>query len=79
MSTINFKNTSFDLTARLQILVSGTSGVVICQGRVDGRVDVVSARRAAQLHLSYLGHDITTVSAQQPLAEGPATLTLSFD
>nr|HRD12399.1 arylsulfatase [Mycobacterium sp.] len=28
---------------------------------------------------NYLGHDVSTISAEQPLAEGPATLTLSFD
>jgi hypothetical protein len=79
MSTINFKNTSFDLAARLHIPVGGASGVVICQGGSMAGWALYLRDGVPSYTYNYLGHDISTISAQQPLPEGPATLALSFD
>jgi len=79
MSTVNFKNTSFDLAAQLQIPAGGASGVLICQGGSMAGWTLYLRDGVPSYTYNYLGHDISTISAQQPLAPGQATLGLSFD
>lgn len=78
-STLNFKNTSFDLTAHLQIPSGGGSGVIICQGGSMAGWSLYLLDGIPRYTYNYVGHDITTISGEQPLPEGEVTVELSFD
>lgn len=79
MSTINFKNTSFDLSARVRIPDGGASGVIICQGGSMAGWTLYLLDGVPNYTYNHLGHDITTITGPQPLPQGQAIIALSFD
>lgn len=79
LSTINFKNTSFELTARLELPGDRASGVIICQGGSMAGWSLYLRDGIPSYTYNYVGHEITTITGQRPLAGGPATVGLSFD
>lgn len=79
LSTLNFKNTSFTLTAHVHVPAGDASGVIICQGGSMAGWTLYLRDGIPSYTYNYIGSDITTISATQPLAEGPAMITLSFE
>ena len=79
LATLSFKNTSFNITAHLQIPASGASGVIICQGGSMAGWTLYLRDGIPCYTYNYLGHDITTISGERPLTEGARSVTLSFD
>jgi len=79
LSTLNFKNTSFDLTATIQVPAGGASGVVICQGGSMAGWTLYLRDGIPCYTYNYVGHEITTISGQHSVPEGAVTITLSFD
>lgn len=78
LATINFKNNSFDLRARVDIPAGGAEGVIICQGGSLAGWSLYVQGGVLSYVYNYLGHDITTVSAESPLPRGDAEIALSF-
>jgi len=79
MSTLNFKNTSFDLIAHLQIPDGGAEGVIICQGGSMAGWTLYLRDGIPHYTYNYFGHDVTTISAAETLAAGTHTLSMRFD
>ncbi len=79
MSTLNFKNTSFDLIAHLQIPDGGADGVIICQGGSMAGWSLYLRDGIPHYTYNYFGHDVTTISAAETLAAGTHTLSMRFD
>ena len=78
-ATLAYTSTSFDLRARLQIPPGGARGVVICLGGAMGGWTLYLRDGVPYFLYNYLGHQLTTVAAVEPLPEGPLVLGLSFD
>lgn len=78
-STLPYTSTSFELRAQLQIPRGGAQGVVICIGGSMGGWSLYLRDGIPTFAYNYLGHELTTVAATDPLPEGQITLTLSFD
>ncbi len=77
--TLGYTSTSFELRARLQIPPGGANGVVICIGGAMAGWSLYLRDGIPQFAYNYLGHELTTVAAPEPLPEGPVVLGLSFD
>ncbi|WP_373142828.1 arylsulfatase [Mycobacterium marinum] len=78
-STLPYTSTSFELRAQLQIPRGGAQGVVICIGGSMGGWSLYLRDGIPTFAYNYLGHELTTVAATDPLPGGQITLTLSFD
>ncbi|CAM4343860.1 Arylsulfatase [Mycobacterium basiliense] len=78
-STLSYSSTSFELKAHLQIPPAGAQGVVISLGGAMAGWSLYLRAGIPHFAYSYLGHELTTVSAREPLPEGPVALGLSFD
>ena len=79
LSTVNIKNSSFDLSAKVHTNGEGDQGVVICQGgSMAGWSFYVDAGRLAYTY-NYFGREITTIISDAVLPAGDITLGLSFD
>ncbi|WP_373190969.1 arylsulfatase [Mycobacterium marinum] len=78
-STLPYTSTSFELRAQLQIPRGGAQGVVICIGGSMGGWSLYLQDGIPTFAYNYLGHELTTVAATDPLPEGQITLALSFD
>ncbi len=78
-ATLTYASTSFRLRAHVEIPAGGAQGVVICIGGAMGGWSVYLQYGVPMFTYNYLGHELTTVTAIDPLPEGPATVGLSFD
>ncbi|RUP01227.1 MAG: arylsulfatase [Mycobacterium sp.] len=78
-ATVTYTSTSFRLRAQLVIPAGGAQGVVICIGGAMAGWSLYLQYGVPMFTYNYLGHELTTVSAIEPLPEGPATVGLSFD
>ena len=79
LASVNMKNTSFDLTAQLEIGPAGAQGVVICQGgSMAGWSLYVTDGRPTYVY-NYFGRELTFVASDAVLPEGPVALRVSFD
>ena len=78
LATINFKNTSFELRARVHIPAGGAEGVIICQGGSLAGWSLYIDNGVVRYVYNYLGHDITTIASDSPLPEGDGEIALSF-
>ncbi|MGB9224476.1 arylsulfatase [Mycobacterium sp.] len=77
-ATLAYTSTSFELRARLQIPPGGAQGVVICIGGAMAGWTLYLQDGIPIFAYNYLGHELTTVAATDPLPEGQVTLGLSF-
>jgi arylsulfatase len=78
-ATLSYTSTSFELRAQLQIPPGGAKGVVICIGGSMSGWTLYLHDGIPRFTYNYLGHELTTVAAAEPLPEGPVALGLSFD
>lgn len=78
-ATLAYTSTSFDLRAQLQIPQGGARGVVICIGGSMAGWTLYVQDGIPIFTYNYLGHELTTVAATDPLPEGAVALGLSFD
>src|SRR5882724_1564804 len=79
LAIVNTKNTSFDITAELEIPKNGAEGVIVCQGgNMAGWSLYVKDNKPVYLY-NYVGHEKYMVSAKEPLPAGKVTLNLAFD
>ncbi|MCV7195201.1 arylsulfatase [Mycobacterium angelicum] len=78
-ATLAYTSTSFDLRAQLQIPQGGARGVVICIGGSMAGWTLYVQDGIPAFTYNYLGHELTTVAAADPLPEGAVALGLSFD
>ena len=77
--TLPYTNTSFELSAQLQIPPGGAQGVVICIGGSMAGWTLYVQDSIPTFAYNYLGHELTTILATEPLPEGQVALGLSFD
>jgi len=79
LSTANLKNTSFEMTAHLEIPQNGVQGVVACQGgNMAGWSLYVRASKPVYLY-NYLGRELYVVESPKSLPTGAVTLKLAFE
>lgn len=78
-STLTYTSTSFRLRAHVAIPTGGAQGVVICLGGAMGGWSLYLQYGVPMFTYNYLGHEVTTVTAVEPLPEGPAVIGVSFD
>ena len=78
-TTLSYTSTSFELRAQLQIPPGGAKGVVICIGGSMSGWTLYLHDGIPRFTYNYLGHELTTVAAAEPLPEDPVALGLSFD
>lgn len=78
-STLTYTSTSFRLRAHVAIPAGGAQGVVICLGGAMGGWSLYLQYGVPMFTYNYLGHEVTTVTAVEPLPEGPAVIGVSFD
>ncbi|WP_322861474.1 arylsulfatase [Mycobacterium europaeum] len=77
--TLSYTSTSFELRAQLAIPAGGARGVVICIGGAMAGWSLYLQRGVPRFAYNYLGHELTTIAATEPLPEGPVALAVSFD
>ena len=77
--TLSYTSTSFELRAQLAIPAGGAQGVVICIGGAMAGWSLYLQRGIPRFAYNYLGHELTTIAAAEPLPEGPVALAVSFD
>ncbi len=77
-SFINIKNTSFSVTADLDIPKDGAKGVVLTQGGRFGGWSFYLKDGKPEFTYNYLGLTRYVVSSDQPLPEGASTIKLDF-
>ncbi len=78
-ATLSYTSTSFELRAQLQIPPGGAQGVIICIGGVMSGWTLYLHDGIPRFTYNYLGHELATVGAADPLPEGPVALGLLFD
>ncbi len=79
MATVNLKNTSFELRAHITAVGAETEGVIICQGGSMAGWSLFVTDGLAGYAYNYMGHELTTVMATEPMIEGSCELGISFD
>ncbi|BAX93629.1 arylsulfatase [Mycobacterium shigaense] len=77
--TLGYTSASFRLRAHVHIPSGGAQGVIICIGGSMSGWSLYVQDGVARFTYNYLGHQLTTVAAADPLPEGPVVLGLSFD
>ena len=79
LSTVNVKNTSFDLVAHISTATANEEGVIICQGgSMAGWSFYVVGGRLAYTY-NYFGREITTIVAEERLPVGDLEVAVSFE
>ena len=79
LSTVNVKNTSFDLTAELVIPEAGAEGVVVCQGGNMAGWSLYVRDNKPVYFYNWMGHELYAVESTAQLPTGPVTLKFTFD
>jgi arylsulfatase len=77
--TLSYTSTSFQLRAQVHIPPGGAQGVIICVGGSMSGWSLYAQDGVPRFTYNYLGHQLTTVAAAEPLPEGPVVVGLSFD
>jgi arylsulfatase len=77
--TLSYTSTSFQLRAQVHIPPGGAQGVIICVGGSMSGWSLYAQDGVPRFTYNYLGHQLTTVAAAEPLPEGPVAVGLSFD
>ena len=72
--TLPYTSTSFELSAQLQIPPGGAQGVVICIGGSMAGWTLYVQDSIPTFAYNYLGHELTTIAAADPLPEGQVPL-----
>jgi len=79
LASVNLKNTSFKLTARVYVPDVGVEGVIICQGGVMGGWSLYTHASRLIYHYNLFGHKHTVVESNSELPAGDVEVALSFD
>jgi hypothetical protein len=72
-------NTSFELTAELEIPEGGAEGVIICQGGNMAGWSLYPADGRPLYHYNWMGHEQYVVAGVEPVRIGKASINLAFD
>lgn len=78
LSTVNLKNTSFELTAHLHVPTGGAQGVVIGQGGNMAGWSLYVQDNVPSYVYNYLGREHTVITSSDPLPAGEVRLSVSF-
>jgi arylsulfatase len=78
LATVNVKNTSFDLIARLRIPDGGAEGVVICQGGNMAGWSLYVKDGVPVYHYNLYGRVLTSIAGSEPLPAGDLELGVQF-
>ena len=79
LSTVNVKNTSFDLTAFLEVPDGGAEGVIICQGGSMAGWSLYVQDGVVTYLYNYFGRELTGITSTSALPSGAVEVSLSFD
>jgi hypothetical protein len=79
LASVNVKNTSFDLSARLRIPDGGAEGVVICQGGNMAGWSLYVRDGIPVYHYNLYGRVLTSIAGTGPLPSGEVELGVRFD
>ena len=79
LATVNLKNTSFDLSAKLRIPAGGAEGVVICQGGNMAGWSLYVKDGMPVYHYNLYGRELTSIAGTEPLPTGDVALGIRFD
>ena len=79
-SVVNMKNSSHRITAQIVVPDTGASGVIACQGGNMAGWSLFLDEDDGRPHYLYncFGHDLTTVSAADPLDPGEHEITVDY-
>ena len=77
-SFINIKNSSFSITADLDIKKSGDKGVILAQGGRFGGWALYLRNGKPEFTYNFLGLERYTVKSSKKLSEGPVSLKIDF-
>jgi arylsulfatase A-like enzyme len=75
---INIKNTSFTITADVQVPSGGANGVILCQGGRFGGWSLYVRDGKPAFTYNFVGLKEFTVNGSDKLASGKSTITLEF-
>jgi len=76
---INIKNTSFSVTAEVEIPKGGADGVILTQGGRFGGWSLYMKDGKPEFTYNFLGLERYVVPTSKKLSEGPATIKLDFE
>jgi arylsulfatase A-like enzyme len=76
---INVRNRSKTITAQVVIPQEGANGVIICQGGRPGGWSLYFKNGKPSYVYNWLGQHYTTITADEPLPAGKATVVLNFE
>jgi arylsulfatase len=79
LASVNVKNTSFDITASLQLQDAGADGVIICQGGNMAGWSLYLQDGRPIYHYNLYGHEHVAIAGPTPLPPGRVELKLSFE
>jgi arylsulfatase len=79
LATVNVKNTSFDLRAKLTIPDGGAEGVVICQGGNMAGWSLYVKDGIPVYFYNLYGRVLTSIAGTAPLPSGAVELAVRFD
>jgi len=79
LSIVNLKNTSFGMTAHLEIPKNGAQGVVACQGGSMAGWSLYVKDSKPVYFYNYLGREMFVVQSLKELPAGNVTLKLAFN
>ncbi len=75
---INIKNTSFSITANLNIPKAGAKGVILSQGGRFGGWSLYLKNGIPEFTYNFLGLERYVISGMEVLTEGPVTVKMDF-
>jgi arylsulfatase len=79
LAVVNMKNTSFELTAELEIPSAGAEGVIVCQGGNMAGWSLYVEQGKPVYHYNWMGHEHYRVAGNEPLPAGNVLVKLVFD
>ncbi len=77
-AVLNVKNKSYSVTAELEIPESGAEGVILAQGGRFAGWSLYANAGVLKFAYNWLGSEMTTISAAEPLPAGPVTVKYDF-
>ncbi len=79
MAIVNLKNSSFEMTAYLDIPAEGADGVVACQGGNMAGWSLFVKDSKPTYFYNWMGHELTAIESATALPQGSTELKVVFD
>ncbi len=79
MASVNLKNVSFDLRARVEIPERGAEGVIVCQGGAMAGWSLYLVGGRPAYTYNYFGRDVTTIASPGEPPTGSVVIDVAFD